>query len=242
MRRKRGRLWIVGALGVTAAFLLARFGKPLWKPMAKRATGQRTVGSVLRDLGPAAEARLAPHFEKAGVRFPPPRLALLGFKAEKRLEVWAGKGDGWVFVRAYPVRAASGGPGPKLREGDRQVPEGLYRVELLNPMSRYHLSLRLDYPNAFDRRMAQRDGRTDLGGDIYLHGRAVSIGCLAMGDEVAEELFVMAARTGLARIRVILAPRDFRKRGPAGADVRAPAWVGELYDILEEALTPFRRG
>jgi hypothetical protein len=242
MRRKQGRLWIVVALVGIAAVLLARFGKPLWKPMAKRATGQRTVGSVLRDLGPAAETRLAPHFGKAGVRYPPPRLALLGFKAEKRLEVWAGRGDGWAFVRAYPIRAASGGPGPKLREGDRQVPEGVYRVELLNPMSRYHLSLRLDYPNAFDRRMAKRDGRADPGGDIYIHGRAVSIGCLAMGDAAAEELFVMAARTGHPRIRVILAPRDFRKRGPAGADVRGPAWVGDLYAIIEEALKPFRRG
>jgi len=230
------------ALLVAASLLVYRFGKPLWKPMAERATGQRTVETVLRDLGPAAEARLRPHFAKAGVPFPPPRLALLGFKAEKRLEVWAGAAPDapWRHVRDYPILAASGRPGPKLREGDRQVPEGLYRVELLNPRSQYHLSLRLGYPNAFDREQAAREGRTSLGGDIYIHGGAASIGCLAMGDEAIEELFVLAARTGLPNIRVILAPADLRAKGAAGDPVREPGWVGELYAIIGTELHPFR--
>jgi hypothetical protein len=229
------------ALLVAAALLLYRSGKPLWKPMTERATGQRTVETVLRDLGPAAEVRLVPHFAKAGVPFPPPRLALLGFKAEKRLEVWAGVADGpWRHVRDYPILAASGRPGPKLREGDGQVPEGLYRVERLNPQSKYHLSLRLDYPNAFDRAKAAQEGRTDLGGDIYLHGGAVSIGCLAMGDEAVEELFVLAVRTGLPNIQVILAPADLRAEGSAGGLVREPGWVGELYAEIRAELQPFR--
>ena len=230
------------ALLALAALLFYRFGKPLWKPMAERAVGQRTVETVLRDLGPAAEGRLAPHLAKAGVPLPPARLALLGFKAEKRLEVWAGAApDGpWRHVRDYPLLAASGGPGPKLREGDGQVPEGLYRVELLNPRSRYHLSLRLDYPNAFDRERARRDGRPDPGGDIYIHGRSVSIGCLAVGDEAVEELFVLAARTGLPNVRVILAPADFRADPAAAGRLREPAWVGALYAEIRAALGAFR--
>ena len=239
MRRKTAVALV--ALLVAAALLLYRSGKPLWKPMADRATGQRTVETVLRDLGPAAEARMKPHFDKASVPFPPSRLALLGFKAEKRLEVWAGAADGpWRHVRDYPVLAASGRPGPKLREGDGRVPEGVYRIELLNPQSRYHLSLRLDYPNAFDRAQAATEGRTSLGGDIYIHGGAVSIGCLAMGDEAVEELFVLAARTGLPNVRVILAPADLRAEGAGGGLVREPGWVGELYDTIQKELQVFR--
>ncbi len=239
--RARGRLWGLGALLTLAALLFYRFGKPLWKPMAERVNASRTVATVLRDLGPAAEGRLAPLFAKAGAPFPPSRLALLGFKAEKRLEVWAGVADGpWRHIRDYPLLAASGGPGPKLREGDGQVPEGLYRVELLNPRSRYHLSLRLDYPNAFDREMARRDGRTDPGGDIYIHGRSVSIGCLAVGDEAVEELFVLAARTGLPNVRVILAPADFRADPAAAGRLREPAWVDALYAAIHAELGVFR--
>src|SRR5436190_607476 len=80
----------------------------------------------------------------------------------------------WRFVREYPVMAASGGRGPKLREGDGQVPEGMYTIDWLNPNSSYHLSMHVDYPNAFDRAHAADDGRTALGGAIMIHGRDVS--------------------------------------------------------------------
>src|SRR5690606_4961 len=97
------------------------------------------------------------------------------------------------FVRALPVLAASGRVGPKLQYGDYQVPEGFYRIEALNPNSRFHLALRVNYPNAFDRAEAAREGRTHLGGDIMIHGSNASVGCLAMGDVVSEDLFVLAA-------------------------------------------------
>ena len=104
------------------------------------------------------------------------------------------------------------------------------------PNSAYHLSLRVNYPNAFDRRRGAEDGRRRLGGDIMIHGNAVSIGCLAMGDEVAEDLFVLAADTGLPRIAVILAPWDLR-RYPAPAGERSlPAWAPSLYASIADAL------
>ncbi|MFN2508264.1 MAG: hypothetical protein ABR589_05780, partial [Chthoniobacterales bacterium] len=89
--------------------------------------------------------------------------------------------------------------------------EGIYRVEGLNPNSRFHLSLRLDYPNGFDRARALAEGRTKLGGQIMIHGDIVSKGCFAMGDPASEDLFVLAALTGIANVRVILTPVDFRK-------------------------------
>jgi hypothetical protein len=84
------------------------------------------------------------HSISAGLDYPAASLAFVAIKDERRLEVYAraSEGDAWRHVRDYPVLAASGRAGPKLRQGDRQVPEGVYRIELLNPNSRYHLSLR----------------------------------------------------------------------------------------------------
>jgi hypothetical protein len=190
----------------------------------------KTVADRLDEFGAAAQARLAPFFAAAGAAYPPKELILVGLKAERRLEVYAPGPDGKPrFVRAYPVRAASGGLGPKLREGDGQVPEGIYRVVFLNPNSLFHVSLRVGYPNEYDRERARADGRTRLGGDIMIHGNEVSIGCLAMGDEAAEDLFTLAARAGLDHVRVILSPVDLR-RSPTPSTRGMPRWVPELYD------------
>jgi hypothetical protein len=105
----------------------------------------------------------------------------------------------------------------------------------LNPVSQFHLSLRVSYPSEFDRRQARKEGRTNLGGDIMIHGNAVSIGCLAMGDEAAEDLFVLAARAGLSSIRVILSPLDLRSSKMAD-DPERPGWVTALYVEIREAL------
>ena len=150
--------------------------------------GKTTTAERVATYGEAVKARLSPAFAAQGVAYPPASLTLIGLKAEKRLEVWAPDATGQPrLLKVYPILAASGGIGPKLREGDGQVPEGLYAIESLNPNSRFHLSLRIDYPNADDRRRAQTDGRTQLGGDIMIHGSNASIGCLAMGADRPEE-------------------------------------------------------
>jgi murein L,D-transpeptidase YafK len=124
--------------------------------MIPRATGYVTIKDRVREFGAIVASRLAPDFKKAGVSYPPELVALLGFKQERTLELYAAGADGeFRFIRSYPILAGSGEPGPKLRQGDRQVPEGIYRVQALNPNSRFHLSLRLNYPNAFDRARAK---------------------------------------------------------------------------------------
>jgi murein L,D-transpeptidase YafK len=203
--------------------------------------GAATTTERLATYGASVRSRLAPAFEAAGVPYPPTSFTLIGLKAEKRLELWAPDAAGRPrLIKTYPILAASGGAGPKLREGDRQVPEGLYGIESLNPNSRFHLSLRVDYPNAADRRRAQAEGRTGLGGDIMIHGSDVSIGCLAMGDPAAEELFVLAALTGPKNIRVILSPVDFRRLDKIDLPASLPVWVPDLHAEIKAELARYR--
>lgn len=137
---------------------------------------------------------------------------------------------------AYPILGISGALGPKMRQGDMQVPEGLYRVESLNPNSDYHLALRVNYPNGQDRLRGKQEGRSQLGSDIMIHGNTCSIGCLAMGDEAAEDLFILAAETGIDNVLVILAPVDFRTRDLPDPMPALPPWAGELYGTIKEEL------
>lgn len=211
------------------------FAGPLLLQIVQR---PRTVADVVAKYGPAARGRLAPHFKRAGVAYPPKEIAILVLKQERRVAVWVRGTEGWRFLRNYPILAASGHAGPKLRQGDYQVPEGVYRIAHLNPASSYHLSMKVSYPNAFDLRMAQRDGRTRLGGDIFIHGKDVSIGCVALGDPAIEELFTMVAQTGHGKVRVIIAPNDLRVAGPVLHE-ESPLWVRELYRTVSAALAAF---
>ena len=206
--------------------------------MKQRLRGQHTVEDRLTQFEASVKARLADDFAAIDVSYPPREMTLVGLKEEKQLEVWVSNPP--KLLKTYPILAASGHAGPKLKEGDKQVPEGLYRIESLNPNSLYHLALRVNYPSPFDQKMGAADGRTDLGSDIMIHGNRVSIGCLAMGDEAAEELFVLAARTGVKNIRVILSPVDFRVRNlPAGAG-QTPTWTTVLYEEIRAALEPLQ--
>ena len=217
---------LVGLVIVAAVLVLPRL-QPVRHMM-----GKKTVEEQLRQYGPAARKRLAPAFREAGVAYPPSRVVMLVLKDERRLQLYAeGQNGGPRFVKSYRIWGASGHLGPKLREGDYQVPEGIYRIVFLNPNSMFHLSLRLDYPNKFDRAMAKADGRTDLGGDIMIHGSSASIGCIAIGDEAAEDMFVLAADTGMLHCSVISAPCDLRTQDPP-TDPKSPAWVGGLYDRI----------
>lgn len=227
---------IILAVGAGAFYV---YGRGVWYPLYVRVLGVRSTSDVLALYGASARKRLQPSFAKARVAYPPQHVAILVFKKERRVALWAQNGKReWRFVRDYPVHAASGHAGPKLREGDRQVPEGLYTIEHLNPNSTYHLSMKVSYPNAFDRRMAQRDGRTRLGGDIFIHGKNLSIGCVAMGDRAIEELFTLVADTGRSRVQVVIAPNDLRTAG-AVMHEDAPRWTAQLYQTVAAALRGF---
>lgn len=203
-------------------------------------TNKYTVAQRLEQFGTPASQRLAPHFQQAGVAFPPTAITLLAFKDTKQLELYARDAQSaWQRVRVYPIQAASGVLGPKLREGDKQVPEGIYAIEALNPNSLFHVSLRLNYPNAFDREWGLAEGRDNLGSDIMIHGKDKSIGCLAMGDVVAEELFALAAWVGKENMRVVIAPTDFRQKPFVPP---ADAWLARLYNAINNELIQYPLG
>jgi hypothetical protein len=207
----------------------------------RRSDAGKTVASVLRTIGPHAEERLKPYFESAGVAYPPRQIALIGLKDEMQLELWAAKDNGWVHIRTYEILAASGDVGPKQRVGDHQVPEGIYHITSLNPNSRFHLSMKIDYPNDFDLEKAREDNRKRLGGDIFIHGNAKSIGCIAIGDKAIEELFVLVAETGMDNTTVVIAPNDLRRWDPwLDAGQQYPSWLPELYNSISQEMAKFR--
>jgi murein L,D-transpeptidase YafK len=229
--------WLAG--GILLGAVLIDTTRALWFAGWTKIRGRRTVASVLSNVGPQAESRLHPVFAKVAVPYPPREITLIALKEERRLEIWARAGPRWRFIHQYAFTASSGSLGPKLREGDRQIPEGHYQIESLNPNSAYHLSMKLDYPNDFDLKMARKDGRTRLGGDIFIHGKAASIGCIAVGDDAIEELFTLVTRVGVDRTSVIIAPRDLRLMA-APADPQR-TWVTELYASLRNRMMAFRR-
>ncbi|GMW01938.1 MAG: hypothetical protein AMXMBFR84_30740 [Candidatus Hydrogenedentota bacterium] len=109
----------------------------------------------------------------------------------------------------------------------------------LNPKSSFCLSLRVNYPNAFDVAWAENENRTSLGGDLRIHGSAASIGCLAIGDRAIEEIFCIVAKFGMDKTRVIIAPVDYRRdSGERGVcTLNVPE---HLYDDIAEALEAYR--
>lgn len=200
--------------------------------MYLKIVGQRTVAEVIASVGPDARNRMSSYFSGAGVAYPPSEVTLLAIKDAAQLEVWAGSEANPTFIHRYEIKALSGVSGPKLREGDRQVPEGFYQIELLNPNSNFYLSMKLNYPNSFDLINAKAEGRSQPGTNIFIHGKALSVGCLAMGDEAIEELFTLVHDVGLTSVQVVIAPTDPRV-APISVGANS-AWVTELYRALED--------
>ena len=161
------------------------------------------------------------------------KLRILVFKNERSVEVHA---PGWKAPRIYPMTAFSGTLGPKLREGDGQIPEGIYGIGYLNPNSSYYLSLKVTYPNASDRARAKADGRTNLGGDIMIHGKAVTVGCVPVGDDAIEDIFYLASAVGIKNVSVIIAPYDMRKGRKPELERSPLKWYPDLCREIDTAL------
>lgn len=159
-------------------------------------------------------------------------LRIFVFKSERVAELVA---PGWESPIRYPMTGFSGTLGPKLQEGDGQIPEGVYDVEYLNPNSRFYLSLKVSYPNVFDREQARRDGRENLGGDIMIHGKDVTIGCIPVGDDAIEDIFYLVHSVGVGNVVVVISPYDMRKGRKPELENSPVPWYRDLYDRIEKA-------
>ncbi len=149
-------------------------------------------GPIAANFGPKHLQELSPvmvaQIEQKGMEKRSPILLRI-YKEESELEVWKQARDGkYALLKTYPICRWSGELGPKIKEGDRQAPEGFYTItpELLQPRSSYHLAFNMGYPNEFDR------SHNRTGAHLMVHGDCSSRGCYAMTDEQISEIFALA--------------------------------------------------
>ena len=168
----------------------------------QRASGQSFKAEQMkfdrvRDAIVEKEPAIKRLFAQKRLSYPPKQIFIRVFKREQAVELWVSGADHDIFelLKEYKVCASSGTVGPKREQGDDQVPEGFYRIDRFNPLSNFHLSLGVNYPNQADKILGVK-GR--LGGDIFIHGNCVTIGCVPITDESIKELYVIAveARSG----------------------------------------------
>jgi len=138
------------------------------------------------------EDALKKQFEEKKLVWPAKYVYIRSFKYDSQLEVWVknDKKDPYKLFKTYKVCALAGTLGPKRMGGDYQVPEGFYYINEFNPKSNYHLSLGLNYPNISDRILSDA---INPGGDIYIHGSCVTVGCIPLTDAMIEEVYIITA-------------------------------------------------
>ncbi len=133
------------------------------------------------------------------------QLAIIIYKNERLLEIWTNDSNK-KKLKEYKMTAFSGKLGPKNKQGDRQIPEGIYKTTFLHPNSKYYLSIKINYPNENDKKRATSSKIKDPGGEIFIHGDKVTIGCVPIGDHSMEELFFIVGSVGIKNTQVIIAP------------------------------------
>jgi murein L,D-transpeptidase YafK len=150
-------------------------------------------------------------FTQKGLTFPPKKVFVRVFKAEFQLELWAENPTTkkFVLIKTYPVCAMSGVLGGKNKFGDLQVPEGFYHIDAYNPNSSYYLSVKINYPNEYDKFWKK------TGDNICIHGYCASIGCVSIEDDPIKELYwalIQAKSAGQSKIPVHIFPTRFSQK------------------------------
>jgi len=138
------------------------------------------------------EDTLKKQFAAKGLPWPAKYLYIRSFKYDGQLEIWVKneRKEPFKLFKTYKVCAMAGTLGPKRMAGDYQVPEGFYYINEFNPNSNYHLSLGLNYPNQSDKILSDS---VRPGGDIYIHGSCVTVGCIPLTDQFIDEVYILAA-------------------------------------------------
>jgi murein L,D-transpeptidase YafK len=187
-------------------------------------------------------AALDERLSAAGAKLGTPVLVRI-FKREFELEIWLKKGDRFERFETYPVCKWSGRLGPKIRQGDRQAPEGFYTVDskALNPNSRWFRSFNLGFPNTHDRALRR------TGSFIMVHGGCSSIGCYAMTNDAMAEIWKIVTASlsgGQKRFQVQVYPFRLTEPNLARRDGSADSafWrsLKPGYDLFERSAVPPR--
>ena len=154
------------------------------------APGKVSVKTV--DIFTSAEDTVRKQFADKGLIWPAKFVYIRSFKYDARLEIWVKNSfkEQYKLFKTYKVCMQSGTMGPKRLQGDYQVPEGFYYINEFNPKSNYHMALGLNYPNASDRVLSDS---LRPGGDIYIHGSCVSVGCIPVTDKQIEEIYIITS-------------------------------------------------
>jgi murein L,D-transpeptidase YafK len=211
----------------------------LYSPPAHAQTNGMERAKTAREQ---VEPSLTTDLKAKGLRFGTP-VFLRILKEERALELWMQEPEKRSFklFRTYRIAAMSGKLGPKLKEGDRQAPEGFYFVNRarLKPDSVFHLAMNIGYPNIYDR----AHGRG--GSFLMIHGNRVSIGCFAMTDAKIEEIYTLcdaALQKGQPFFRVHCFPfhMNDERMTEAHGDRWEPFWknLKEGYDAFENGKIP----
>lgn len=207
-------------------------------PMIKKLEEKETRASVKVKVEQNVHQRLRPYMDRLSLKELPVNLVLVGLKEEQILEVHVVKEHTIELLKKYPFTGFSGELGPKLKQGDLQIPEGIYNIEYLNPNSSYYLSMKISYPNSFDISKSSLSSVGQMGGDIFIHGKSMTVGCIPIGDEAIEELFLLVDHALNSGVKVIISPRDFRE-GKAYPKINHIDWEDELYELIEKELNQY---
>jgi murein L,D-transpeptidase YafK len=192
------------------------------------------------------EDALKKQFEEKKLVWPAKYVYIRSFKYDSQMEVWVknDKKDPYKLFKTYKVCALAGTLGPKRMGGDYQVPEGFYYINEFNPKSNYHLSLGLNYPNISDRILSDA---INPGGDIYIHGSCVTVGCIPLTDAMIEEVYIITAHAkdlGQDFIPVHIFPIRYNVKRSVDYLARLTKDDSQLADFsshLEDAFNYFER-
>ncbi|MGA7323199.1 MAG: L,D-transpeptidase family protein [Rhodomicrobium sp.] len=192
------------------------FYVPFTSQTQARTMHGRSKPAVTRASVAAKASELSSQFEERGLKLGSP-IFLRVYKKTSEMQLWVQQGPRYVLFKTYGICRWSGALGPKMFEGDRQSPEGLYRITsadlIVNP--RWDRAMNINYPNSYD----VLNGRS--GSSILIHGKCGSIGCFAIQDTNVEEVYAAvraALHNGQSYIPVLSLPFRFAAVAPAKED------------------------